>query len=171
MLDLIKKELEAKGVFKAELPPILTYIANAIPINTIPQRMKLTIAVAELILFSSHFRRNIQHWNGSLIPVNSITFSLAKSGDGKDSSVNYARKCFESSYNKLNKHREEQAIRQAKAQAANDGVENPNDPATYKEYYRHPAPLFVAPSTVEGFIQHLNDLDYAQVGGGSIYSG
>ena len=82
MLDLLKEELVRQGALSGSIPSILTDLAASIPNNKIPDRMKLTFAVAELMLFSSQFRRNIQHWNNSLIPINAITFSLASSGEG-----------------------------------------------------------------------------------------
>lgn len=171
MLDLLKQDLEQKGAFNGELPTILKDITNAISNQDIPFRMKLAIATSELILFASHMRRNIAHWNGSFIPINAITFSIASSGSGKDSSVNAARKCFDSGYKLLDKKRKTIALEQAIKSAVNAGKENPEEWSSYKEFYLKPNPLFVAPSTPEGFIQHLNDLDEAGTGAGFIYSG
>lgn len=171
MLELITKELNSTGAFKHSVPPILDKIVKAIPNEQIPYRMKLTIAVTELILFMSQFRRNIDHWNGSSIPINVLAFSLARSGDGKDSSVNIARKCFSQGYHKLNEVRKRKAKDLATEKAAADGVADPNDWAQVKPYYKPPNPLFVAPSTTEGFIKHLNELDESGIGSGFIYSG
>jgi hypothetical protein len=171
MLDLLKQELDSQGVFSNKIPQILEDLATAVPINTITHRMKLTFAVAELILFTSQFRRNILHWNNSLIPINAITFGLSKSGDGKDSGLNAIRKCFQTSYDKINAKRKELAHSQARAIAAREGLENPNDWNTYKEFYKEPQDLFLAPGTVEGFINHLNQLDEAGIGAGMLFSG
>lgn len=171
MLELLKQELTDRHAFSGKIPTILASLADSIPNNTIPYRMKLTFAISELILFASHFRRNIQHWNNSLIPINAITFSLAASGTGKDSSVNAVRKCFDSGYNSLNHKRKDLAHSKARAIAASEGLENPNDWNIYKEFYHEPNDLFLAPGTVEGFINHLNQLDDAGAGGGFLYSG
>jgi len=171
VLDLLKQELDKHNVFSSQLPSVLTALADAIPITTITHRMKLTFAVAELMLFASQFRRNILHWNNSLIPINAITFGLSKSGDGKDSGVNAIRKCFQSSYDRINSNRKELAHSQAKAKAALEGLENPNEWNIYKEFYNAPQDLFLAPGTVEGFIAHLNQLDDAGIGAGFLYSG
>ena len=82
MLDLFKKDLDTYKVFNRPLYPMLEALAEAIPIDTIPIKMKLAIAVAELGLYSTHFRRSIEHWNGSLIPTNVFSFCIANSGEG-----------------------------------------------------------------------------------------
>lgn len=171
MIELIKNELKSQGVFTTEIPQILEDLAKAIPNSSIPHRMKLTLAVSELILYASQFRRNIAHWNGSQIPINAITFTLAKSGAGKDSSVSALRKCFNMSYEKFNEKRKVYAKIAAIKAAAEAGESNPNSFTTYRNYYCEPNPLFASPSTVEGFIQHLNELDIAGLGSGFIYSG
>ena len=171
MINLIKNELSAQGVFTTKIPTILEELAKAIPNSSIPHRMKLTLAVSELILFASQFRRNIVHWNGSQIPINAITFTLAKSGAGKDSSVSALRKCFNTSYEKFDEKRKIYAKIAAIKAAAEAGESNPNSISTYRNYYCEPNTLFASPSTVEGFIQHLNELDVAGLGSGFIYSG
>ena len=171
MINLIKSELESYGIFTSNIPEVLTELAKSIPNSAIPERMKLTLAVSELMLFTSQFRRNIAHWNGSQIPINSITFTLAKSGAGKDSSVSALRKCFQISYDKFNEKRKIYAKIAAIKAAAEAGENNPNQQSVYRNYYAEPNPLFASPSTVEGFIQHLNELDVAGLGAGFIYSG
>lgn len=170
MLDLLRKELNKQNVFNQEFPDIINMLTKSITAK-IPTKMKITLAINELVLFVSHFRRNILHWNGSNIPINSITFCLAKSGASKDSSVKMLRKCFEDGYTELNKLRKTKAEEAAINKAMEDGAKDPSGWSTYKEYFNPPNPLFVAPSTVEGFIQHLNDLDEVGIGAGFIYSG
>lgn len=171
MLELLKEDLQKDGVFTDSIPEIFIAIVDAIPNQLIPYRMKLTIATSEAMLFASHLRRNIHHWNGSMIPVNAITFSIAASGTGKDSSVNAARKCFKPGYDLIEQKRKDIAQERAITQATLAGKENPHEWNAYREFYVTPNPLFVAPSTTEGFIQHLNDLDDAGIGAGFIYSG
>jgi len=171
MLELYKKELTEQGVFDGELPDFLKALVNANPNPKIPYRMKLTIAVSEAILFASHLRRNILHWNGSSIPINAISFAIAGSGDGKDSSVSAVRKCFKKGYEIIDTKRKDKARNDAIKQAKAAGVENADSWDAYKEYYTSPNPLFVSPSTSEGFIQHLNELEKAGIGAGYIQSG
>lgn len=173
MLDSLEKHLNKLQVFEGNIPEIVTAIADSIPSNTIPYKMKLAFAVSEIVTFVSQFRRNIQHWNGSIIPINSVMFCIAKSGASKDSSVKAARKCFSKSYELINEERKEYAKQKAIEKAKEDGC----DPllvhkwVVYGEYYIAPNPLFVAISTSEGFIQHLNDLAEDPLGAGYIYSG
>ena len=171
MLKMLEEHLIKEGVFNGTLPPILQQIAEANPNPKIPYRMKLTIAVSELVLFSSHLRRNILHWNESLIPINAISFAIAGSGEGKDSSVSAVRKCFKDGYKVIETKRKDLARINAQRAARSDGKEDPEKWEVYKDYYHTPNPLFVSPSTSEGFIQHLNDLESAGIGAGYIQSG
>lgn len=168
MLELLKEDLQKNNVFSGELPTMVHKIINSINAPQIPYRFKLTIAVSELILLMSHLRRNIQHWNGSSIPINAISFVIAGSGSGKDSSVSAVRRCFNEGYKIINNRRKEIATQNAIKSALLAGKENPESYNTYKEFYITPNPLFVASSTVEGFIQHLNDLDMIGIGAGYI---
>ena len=97
--------------------------------------MKLTIAVSEVILFASQFRRNILHWNNSLIPINAITFCISASGTGKDSSINAMRKNFKSGYDEINHIRIEKAKDLAKNIARSKNLMNPEDPNVYEKFY------------------------------------
>lgn len=171
MLDVLEKEIHKLNIYEGNIPNIVEAIANSIPSQTIPRRMKLALAVSELVLFASQFRNNIQHWNGSIIPVNSIMFCVAKSGASKDSSVKAARKCFEEGYEIINQVRHDNAVDRAIQKATQEGYDLPDKFASYKDFYNPPNPLFVAISTSEGFIQHLNDLSDDAVGSGFIYSG
>lgn len=172
MLDLYKQELESQGVFSGKVPDLVQQISDAIPNQLIPQRMKYTIAISELTLFASHFRRNILHWNGSSIPVNFIAFSLASSGEGKDSSVNAARKCFKSGYDTLYEVRKTRAEEMAIERATADGMDDPHTYAVYKDYYRDPEELFAnVESSLKGLTGHFNHLDDEGIGAGFVYSG
>lgn len=171
MLDMLEKEIAKLNLFEGNTLDIVKAIADAIPSQTIPYRMKLALAVSELVLFVSQFKINIKHWNDSIIPINSIMFCIAKSGAAKDSSMKAARKCFEDGYKLINEYRHKQAVELAIEAATEAGCDIPNKFAAYKDYYKAPSPLFVAISTPEGFIQHLNDLSNEKYGAGYIYSG
>lgn len=171
MLELLRQDLQQSGAFSGTLPPIVKQVVDSINNPQIPYRMKLTIASSELVLFASHLRRNIHHWNGSFIPINAISFTISKSGSGKDSSVSAARKCFSEGYKIIEEKRKQIATQNAIKQAVLAGKPDPSEYNTYREFYVTPNPLFVAPSTSEGFIQHLNDLDSAGIGAGFIYAG
>lgn len=170
MLNRLKRELDNRGVFKTKLPDFLIELANTIPTN-LPEKMKLTISVSALITFTSMFRRNIQHYNGSLIPINAITFCISNSGSGKDSSVNAMKKNFNESYEVIQRIRIDKAIEKAKEEAKSKRLAKANEPVGYSKCLKNPLPLFVATSTPEGFIRYLNELDEEGIGSGSIYVG
>ena len=169
-LELLEEELKKRGVFNTPLPKFINELADSIP-NKLDPKMKLTIAVSEIILFASQFRRNIKHWNNSLIPINAITFCISGSGTGKDSSINAMRKNFLGGYEVINHLRVEKAKDTAKSIARSKGLAMPDSPDVYEKFYDKPMPLFVAPSTNEGFIQYLNELDRSGIGAGFILSG
>ena len=170
-LDLLKNELDRLNAFSTPLPKFLLDLVDTIPNNRIDSKMKLTIVISEVILFASQFRRNILHWNNSLIPINAITFCISTSGTGKDSSINAMRKNFKSGYDEINHIRIEKAKDLAKSIARSKNLMNPEDPNVYEKFYDKPMPLFVAPSTNEGYIQYLNGLDSAGIGAGYLFSG
>ena len=170
-LELLETELKSRGVFSTPLPRFITELADSIPNSKLDPKMKLTIAVSELILFASEFRRNIKHWNNSLIPINAITFCISASGTGKDSSINAMRKNFLNGYEVINALRVDKAKSLAKSIAKSKGLAMSDSPDVYEKFYEKPMPLFVAPSTNEGFIQYLNELDRSGIGSGFILSG
>lgn len=171
MLNVLEKEINNLNLFQGNIPKLLYAIADSIPSKSIPYRMKLALAVSELMLYTSQFHISIKHWNGSLIPINSILFCIAKSGAAKDSSLRAVRKCFNVGYDIINKARNEKAVNRAIKAAEADGCDLPEKFAVYKAYYTAPNPLFVAISTPEGFLQHLNRLDEDGIGAGFCVSG
>ena len=171
MLQQLTDKLNSEGALHGELPPVVKQIMAAIPSPTIPDRMKAVIAVSEIVLYASHFRRNIYHWEGFDLPINSIGIVIAASGEGKDSSVNAARRCFANGYSIIDDKRQKHAKDSAISEAQSAGETEATKWEIYKDYYRAPNPLFAAPSTPEGFIQHLNDLDLEGIGAGFLYSG
>ena len=171
MLDILEKEINNLNLFDGNIPEIIKTIASSIPSQTIPYRMKMALAVSEIMLFTSQFKMNIKHWNDSIIPINSIMFCVAKSGASKDSSLKAARKCFAEGYNLIHEYRQLEAVERAIQLATEAGSDVPDKFAAYKDYYSPPNPLFVAVSTTEGFIQHLNDLSNETLGAGYMFSG
>ncbi len=170
-MSVLEQELQRLGVFRDNLPEILLDIARSIPSDTIPFRMKLAIAVSEVIRFTSSFKIPIKHWNNSLIPINAITFCIAKSGASKDSSVTAARKCFSKAYNIIEINRKRFNESKAIEAATNAGIENPHLFENFKQYLNPINPLIVGISTMEGFLQHLEDLQNSPIGSGYMYSG
>lgn len=172
MLQLLKDDLIASGAFSGTLPDIVRQTVDSINNPQAPYRFKLTIAASELVLFASHLRRNIKHWNGSMIPINAISFAIAASGFGKDSAVNASRKCFSEGYKIINNKRKEVATANAQKQAMLAGKQDPQEWNTYKEFYVAPEELFASvDSTQKGLMKHFNTLEDSGIGGGFVYSG
>lgn len=169
--ELLYEELQRRGAFSTPLPKFISDLMDTIPNNRIDPKMKMTIAISELMLFASQFRRNIMHWNSSLIPINAITFCISASGTGKDSSVNAMRKNYQKGYEKINHMRIEKAKDLAKSIARSKNLARAEEPEVYEKFYERPMPLFVAPSTNEGYIQYLNSLDRSGIGSGYLLSG
>jgi hypothetical protein len=172
MLEIIEKELTEQGVFSGNLPPVLTSVTKAISAPYLPERMKMTVAISEIILYAGHFRRSIQLWNEAIIPVNAFAFSLASSGAGKDRAASEARKCFRTGYNILEEKRKAIQKKAAIDAAIKDGVsEDPNQFEVYKPYLQPLPPLFTAVTNSAAFLSHLADLEKSGIGAGFIYSG
>lgn len=170
MYEKLKQELEKKDIFSKKVPKFLQDLAKTIPNTRVNDRMKLTIAVSELILYMSQFRRNIKIWNNSLIPINAITFCITGSGVGKDSSINAMRKNYRLGYEHINAIREEKAVLKAIEQAKAKKLAKADSIETYSKFLKKPIPLFTAPSTVEGYIAYLNSIDSDGIGAGFITS-
>lgn len=171
MLTKIKEELESFGVFSTPIPQFIYKLAATIPNERVDEKMKLTIAISELITFTSQFRRNIVHYNGSLIPINAITFCINNSGTGKDSTVNTMRRNFEDGYNLINEVRMKYAVERAIKTATSRNIAKANEPTGYTRFLEEPTPIFVGLSTNEGFIRYLNELDEDGLGSGIMFSG
>lgn len=170
MVEMLRQELEKYQLFDNKLPKFLLDLSHSISNSKVPERMKLTIAVSEFILFMSQFRRHILHWNTSLIPINAITFCITGSGVGKDSSINIMRKNYKLGYDHINAVREEKAVARAIAKAKDRNQAKPSSPETYSKFYEAPTPLFAAPSTNEGYIAYLNGIEEDGIGAGFLTS-
>ena len=171
MLAQMKAELEQYGALKPGVPQIVQLVSDSMSSTTIPDRMKNIIAVSEVVTFASQFRRNIWHWEGFELPINATAFLVAGSGIGKDSGVSAARRCFAEGYAILDNKRKQLAKEQAIKSASDAGEDVPYEWENYKKYYSEPVPVFIAPNTVQGLIQHLNDMASINLGAGLLYAG
>lgn len=171
MLDLLTKELTELGAFDKQLPPLITNLMSTIPNQQLPDRMKAVMVLSEVSTFASQFRRNLWHWDGFELPVNSIAMVIAGSGEGKDSSVKAVRRGFSPAYEIINDKRKAIAKSKAISIAQESGEENATDWEVYKEYYYEPAPIYIAPTTPQGFIQHINDIADLPIGSGTTFAG
>lgn len=171
MLDIYTKKLASEGVFENKLPQLVEDLTKAIPNDRIPDRMKVVIALSEIATFTSQFRRNMWHWDGFELPMNAVSMIIAGSGIGKDSAVKAVRRAFKTSYDIIDERRNALAVRNAIKEAEEAGEDNSSAEEVYKPFFVPPAPIYLAPTTPQGFIQHINDIADLQIGSGTTYSG
>lgn len=172
MLQQTKALLKEQGAFSGEQNKYLKNIVEAISFPTIDPRMKSVVAVAQITAFASQFRRNILLWDDATeVPVNAISFVITGSGNGKDSSVKAARKCFKSGYEEVEKACVAKAIETAISRAKEEGLPNPEDEPIYKGFLNPVPPVDIMPTTGPGLIQHINDIGEVGLGAGLMYTG
>lgn len=171
MLQLTKAELDKYDAFNLKLNSNIQRVTNAIPFQTIEPRVKAMIAVTQLTVFASQFRRNVRLWDDTLVPINTISFAILGSGAGKDSSVKAARKCFAPGYDHILNTRKSIEIRAAQVAAANAGEESTMEYEVYKKYMRPLPPIDIMPTTGPGLIQHINDVGDLSLSASFVYSG
>jgi len=165
MKKMLKKELVTNGALSGRLPDFVHKLISVIT-GEIPEHLKVSIALSELITFTSHLRKHIQIHDGTLVPCNAITFSLAKSGVSKDSSMNMVRKVFKDALEVLNDMRKELAKQQAMQEAEEMGEE----PSVWLKYYKKPKELYAGLGTVEGLVAHFKAIEDLPLGAGFIQS-
>lgn len=150
------------------LGPYPDIIENGI--NTIsgevPFKLKLAITLAELITFSSHLRKPIELYDGTLVPTNAIVFALSASGTSKDKSLNALRRSLSVGYEHLENQRKQYAQDKAEKMAKLEGDTKEN----WQKYYIAPKPLQAGLGTVEGLMHHFADIAANPMGAGSILS-
>lgn len=159
--EYIKKRTESLGPY----PSIVENGINTIS-GDVPFKLKLAITLSELITFSSHLRKPIELYDGTLVPTNAIVFALSASGTSKDKSLNTIRKSLSTAYNHLEDQRKEYARSKAEKVAIleGDGAEQ------WQKYYIAPKPLQAGLGTVEGLMHHFADIASNPMGAGSILS-
>jgi hypothetical protein len=82
MLELTQSELDKLGALTPTLHPAIQQVVRAIVNPNVHPRVKATIAVSHIMLFASQFRRNIELWDGTSVPINAIAVALMDSGAG-----------------------------------------------------------------------------------------
>jgi len=159
--EMLKNYLEENGAFTADINPLVLKAVSAIA-GEVPYRLKLAIALNELAVLTSHLRKNIELYDGTIVPCNMITFALAKSGVSKDSSMNMVRKALAEGYSILEDYRRDLARHNAEKAAILDGKTKED----WMAYYEKPRALHAGLGTVEGIIQHFADLEQSDIGAG-----
>lgn len=132
----------------------------------VPDKLKIAIALSELITFAGHLRKPIMLSDGQLVPVNAITFALSASGTSKDKSLNSIRKALGTAYD----HLEEERTEFAKEKARNMAILEGDTEANWSKYYVAPKPLQAGLGTVEGLMHHFADIAANKKGAGSVLS-
>ncbi len=164
--EVLHTYLKEKGAFdKPVLHPIVQK-ATEVVYSGIPYKLKTAMAISEVITFASHLRKNIELFDGTIVPCNAIAFLLAKSGASKDSSVSAIRKAFKPAYNLIEQHRKDKAKSTAEKHALLDGKQKEE----WLNYYEAPKDLFPALATPEGLVLHLHNLEVSGIGAGFIAS-
>ena len=82
MLDIAREELHKYNALSPSTSHYIDRIVETLPAANVPFSMKATIAVAQLTNFASQVRRNIQLLDGTLVPINAISFIISGSGTG-----------------------------------------------------------------------------------------
>ncbi len=162
MLEMYRKRLVEAGCFKDKFPDIIQVGMDTVSTNA-PTKMKALMIATELMVFASNLRKPIM-WEKSKIPVNTISFIIAGSGIGKDSSMNMIRKALTPAYDKINSYREDHA----KARAVDDAVMDGKKEKDWRKYYSKPRDLFSGIGTLPGQMKHLAALENGKLGAGYI---
>jgi len=160
--EMLYKHLESKGVFNGGIHPIVNTALDTIS-GEVPYRLKLSIALSELITLTSHMRKNIKLFDGTIVPCNAIVFALAGSGVSKDSSVNMVRKALKPAYEMIEQYRKDNAKAIAERKAILDGKTKED----WLSYYIKPRDLQAGIGTVEGLITHFAELASGDLGAGA----
>jgi hypothetical protein len=162
-LQLLDKYVRDRTSKLGPFPDIVQKGINTIS-GDVPFKLKLAITLAELITFSSHLRKPIQLYDGTLVPTNAIVFALSASGTSKDKSLSILRKSLSIGYAQLEETRQEYARTKAENMALLDGATKED----WQRYFVSPKPLQAGLGTVEGLMHHFADIAENPLGAGSI---
>jgi hypothetical protein len=161
--DLLEAYVNKRTSKLTSFPDIVQKGINTIA-GEIPFKLKLAITLSELITFSSHLRKPIMLFDGTLVPTNAIVFALSGSGDGKDKMLNAIRKSLQQGYDELENGRNDYARARAEKLAILEG----EGPEHWQKYYIAPKPLQAGLGTVEGLMHHFAEIAENPMGAGSI---
>jgi len=164
-LEITKNYLEQRGAFTPTIHEVVNVTSQTIG-GDIPEHLKLSITLSELITLTSHLRKNIQLSDGTIVPCNAISIALAASGVSKDSSMNKVRRALQPAYEVIAQRRK-QLARQAAEQAALDDGQSSEE---WLNYYEAPPALQVGLGTPEGLVKNFAMLEESPLGAASINS-
>ena len=155
--------IDSKTLHLGPYPDVVRKAIETIVGQGVSPRLKLGVALSELISLVSHLRKPIVLFDGTLVPVNAISVILSPSGSSKDKSMNTVRKALMGSYAKLESLRKQYAVDKAREMANLNG----DSPENYEKYYEKPIPLQSGLGTPEGITNHLAELSFKPLGAGS----
>lgn len=159
---MYKQKLVAEGCFVEKYPEIIKVGMSTVSTDA-PEKMKALMIATELIVFASNLRKPIM-WDKTKIPVNTISFIIAGSGVGKDSSMKMIRKALEPAYYTIDQYR----LDHAKAKAIEDAVNDGKKEQEWRRYFSKPRDLFSGIGTLPGQMKHLASLEAGKLGAGYI---
>jgi len=162
-LDITRNYLTERGAFTPTIHEVVDVTMQTIS-GDIPTHLKLSITLSELITLTSHLRKNIKLYDGTIVPCNAISIALAASGVSKDSSMNKVRRALQPAYDLLHTKRKRIAREQAEQAALDDGQSSEE----WINYYESPPALQVGLGTVEGMVKHFSMLEESELGSASI---
>lgn len=171
MLNLTRDKLESIQALTPKLNDITKRVVEAIAYPTVHPSMKATIAISHIMLFASQFRRSVELWDSTIVPINSISFIICDSGAGKDSSHRAAKRCFTEGYKIIDKELEQRAKERAIHRADSAGEELPKEFDIYSKYLDPIPPIETSVTTGPGMIKLLNDMNLHEVGANGLFSG
>jgi len=160
---LLEEYIKSRTSKVGSYPEIVQSGINTIA-GEIPFKLKLAITLSELVTFSSHLRKPIELYDGTLIPTNAIVFALSASGTSKDKSLNSLRKALSSGYENI----EEQRRGFARVKAEKIALLEGNGSHEWQKFYISPKPLQAGLGTVEGLMHHFADIASNPIGAGFI---
>ena len=152
-LQVFTKALEDKEVFDAGANKTAKLMTEMLG-ESVPYTMALGIANYAMSTFVGHFHYKMDLGENNLVPMNVLTFILAKSGAKKTSSTTKCEKSFKRGYDMIQGSRIEKEKLWAES--------NETDPRPIN-------PLSNALATEAGMIQRLNDFKREGIGCPSMY--
>ena len=171
MLQMLRTHLEGEGVFSGAMSPHLSTMTEVV-LGDVAYNMKLSIAVSELMLYASQFRKYIKlPEDKTAIPINTIAFVLAASGANKDRTVKAIRSALSKGYHTIDIFRKQLATNAAIQAAKANGAEEPEKWENHKEFFKTPGTLFAAMTNSPAYLDHLAHIESLPVGAGYLYTG
>jgi len=155
--DYFHNQLDFKTL---KYPKVIDSAIRVLP-SSVPDKMKLFMAVQECNLLVSSLNNPIRLNSKTLVSTNSFNIMFSTSGSNKDSSIATIRSCFKESYTVIEDRMKTSAIANAKIECL---AENGND-KDWKDFYKgNIKTLFPSISTTEGMMSQMDTLQGIGIG-------